>query len=62
MAQKRIINEITAKETAEKINILKAKTDLKAIIAAENPDTTKWKIEEIGTRIKAIETILQVRK
>jgi hypothetical protein len=59
MAQKRVITKEKGDTLA---GISKAEIELRVLIASENPDITKWKIEEVAARIKAIETILQIRR
>lgn len=51
--KKEISDELAKKE--------KAKTDILSLIGSENKDPTKWKIEEIVSHIKLIETLLGVR-
>lgn len=57
--------KLVVPETPEDIEahdkLPKAIKDLKALIVIENPDTTKWKIEEIVAHLKEIERIIQVR-
>jgi hypothetical protein len=52
----------TPEEIEAQGKIPKAIKDIKDAISIENPDIAKWKIEEIVARIKAIETILQIRR
>jgi hypothetical protein len=57
---KKVIPDTVA-ELEEKAKIPKAIGDIRQLILTENPDITKWKIEEIVTRIKCIERIIGIR-
>ena len=55
-----MVSEKAAKEVKD-TKVAKELVDIKALISAENPDATKWKIEEVVAHIRVIETILKLR-
>ena len=58
MGQKRIITEEKGSTLA---SINTAVVDLKKLIATENPDVSKWKLEDVIAHLKGIERILGTR-
>lgn len=49
------------KADADKAKKDKAKVDLNTLITTENPDPTKWKIEDVVAHLKQVEILIGVR-